>query len=284
MDEYTSFQNIEESPFAPSREKANPSMEFLRGEGSFQPDHAAFLYYFFSMVVSRVKNTLNTVKTFTLLSRDKLDNEEFKEYFLKLMNEDVEEIESVLNSLLGYVKINSPVIKSNTVHLLTEEALKKNESRLAGRNIRIVKKFGQNLPETIVPEPQLRYILNSLVEYAIALTVPNGMIGFMTKTVVIEKEIDKTQTLFQKDGQYVEIVVVFTGPRKRAQQFETALGTPPVRKQEVSDLKLLLVQQIIRKNRGIMKYDVDEGKPRTYMSLRFPVERRKVVYYPSVDA
>jgi signal transduction histidine kinase len=213
-----------------------------------------------------------------------LDNEEFKEYFLKLMNEDVEEIESVLNSLLGYVKINNPVIKSNTVHLLTEEALKKHQSRIEDRKIRIVKKFGQNLPETVVPEPQLRYILNSLVEYAIALTVPNGIIGFMTKTLVIKKEIDKTQTLFQKDGQYVEIVVVFTGPRKRAQPLETVLGTPPVRKQEVSDLKLLLVQQIIRKNRGIMKYDVDEEQPRTYLSVRFPVERRKVVYYPPIDA
>jgi hypothetical protein len=101
---------------------------------------------------------------------------------------------------------------------------------------------------------------------------------------VIEKKIDETQTLFQKDGQYVEIVVVFTGPRKRAEQFETALGTPPVRKQEVSDLKLLLVQQIIRKNRGSMKYDVDEKTPRTYMSLRFPVERRKVIYFPPIDA
>jgi nitrogen-specific signal transduction histidine kinase len=284
VDEYTSFQTIEESPFASSQEKANLNTDFPGEGGSLNPNNAVFLYSFFSMVISRIKNTLGSIRTFTHLSRDKLDNKEFKEYFLNLMNEDVEEIESVLNSLLGFVKINNPVVKSNTVHLVTEEALKKNESRLAGRNIRIVKKFGQNLPETIVPEPQLRYILNSLVEYAIALTVPNGMIGFMTKTVVIEKEIDKTQTLFQKDGQYVEIVVVFTGPRKRAQQFETALETPPVRKQEVSDLKLLLVQQIIRKNRGIMKYDVNEEKPRTYMSLRFPVERRKVVYYPSVDA
>jgi nitrogen-specific signal transduction histidine kinase len=284
MDEYTSFQNIGESPFASSQEKANLNTDLSGGGGSLHPDNAAFLYSFFSMVVSRVKNTLDTIKTFTHLSRDKLDNKEFKEYFLKLINEDVEEIESVLNSLLGYVKINNPVIKSNTVHLVTEEALKKHESRIEGRNIKIVKRFGQNLPETVVPEQQLRYILNSLVEYAIALTVSNGTIGFMTKTSVIEKEIDKTQTLFQKDGQCVEIVIVFTGPRKRTKQFETVLGTPPVRKQEVADLKLLLVQQIIRRNRGIMKYDVDEKTPRTYMSLRFPVERRKVVYYPPTDA
>jgi nitrogen-specific signal transduction histidine kinase len=284
MDEYTSFQNIGESPFASSQEKANLNTDLSGGGGSLHPDNAAFLYSFFSMVVSRVKNTLDTIKTFTHLSRDKLDNKEFKEYFLKLINEDVEEIESVLNSLLGYVKINNPVIKSNTVHLVTEEALKKHESRIEGRNIKIVKRFGQNLPETVVPEQQLRYILNSLVEYAIALTVSNGTIGFMTKTSVIEKEIDKTQTLFQKDGQCVEIVIVFTGPRKRPERFETVLGPPPVRKQEVSDLKLLLVQQIIRRNRGIMKYDVDEKTPRTYMSLRFPVERRKVVYYPPTDA
>ena len=284
MDEYRFFDDIGKSPFAPPQGKADPKTDFSKGGGSLSPSHVFFLYSFFTEVVSRVKNTLGSIKTFTHLSRDKLDNMEFKEYFLKLINEDVEGIESVLNSLLGYVKINTPVIKSNTVHLVTEEALKKHESRIEERRIRIVKRFEQNLPETIVPEQQLRYILNSLVEYAVALTVPKGSIGFLTKISVIEKEIDEAQTLFQKDGQCVEIVIVFTGPRKRAEQFETVLGTPPVRKEEVVDLKLLLVQEIIRKNRGIMKCDVDEKKPRTYMSLRFPVERRRVVYYPPIEA
>jgi len=284
MDEYRFFDDIGKSPFAPPQGRTEPHTDFPKAGGSLNAANAGFLFSFFTEVISRVKNTLGSIKTFTHLSRDQLDNMEFKEYFLKLINEDVEGIESVLNSLLGYVKINTPVIKSNTVHLVTEEALKKHESRIEERRIRIVKRFEQNLPETIVPEQQLRYILNSLVEYAVALTVPKGSIGFLTKISVIEKEIDEAQTLFQKDGQCVEIVIVFTGPRKRAEQFETVLGTPPVRKEEVVDLKLLLVQEIIRKNRGIMKCDVDEKKPRTYMSLRFPVERRRVVYYPPIEA
>ena len=36
------------------------------------------------------------------------------------------------------------------------------------------------------------------------------------------------------------------------------------------DLKLLLVKEIVRKNHGIMKFEVDEKKPRTQISLHLP--------------
>jgi hypothetical protein len=44
-------------------------------------------------------------------------------------------------------------------------------------------------------------------------------------------------------------------------------------------LKLLLVKEIVRKNHGVMKFEVDEKKPRTQISLIFPIERRRVVNY-----
>jgi len=77
----------------------------------------------------------------------------------------------------------------------------------------------------------------------------------------------------------VEILIVFTGYKKPVEQFETVLGISAGQKEEVVELELRLIKEIIQKNQGIMKFEVNEKKPRTIISLRFPVERRKLIYY-----
>jgi len=44
-------------------------------------------------------------------------------------------------------------------------------------------------------------------------------------------------------------------------------------------LELRLIKEIIQKNEGMMKFEVNEKKPRTVISLKFPIERRKLIYY-----
>jgi hypothetical protein len=41
---------------------------------------------------------------------------------------------------------------------------------------------------------------------------------------------------------------------------------------------------MIQKNQGVMTFEVNEKRPRTLISLKFPMERRKVIYYPSTNA
>jgi hypothetical protein len=49
------------------------------------------------------------------------------------------------------------------------------------------------------------------------------------------------------------------------------------------DLILRFVKEVVQRNQGMMKIEGDEKKAKTFISLRFPVERRKVVYYQSVN-
>lgn len=74
-------------------------------------------------------------------------------------------------------------------------------------------------------------------------------------------------------------MIVFTGYRKPFEQFETVLGIPAVQKEEAIELELRLIKEIIQKNQGMMKFEVNEKKPRTVISLKFPTERRKLIYY-----
>ncbi len=65
-----------------------------------------------------------------------------------------------------------PRLKSNTVNTIVEEVIKKHESEFEERKIKIIKKqFDRDLPEAILPDEQLRYVLTSVIE-CVLLSIP----------------------------------------------------------------------------------------------------------------
>ena len=242
------------------------------------------LSLFFIELVHRIKNPLVSIKTFTQLLREKFSDTEFRDYFYRIVTEDIEKIDSVLNGLLNYIKVNTPIEKTNTVHFILEDVLKRNADQLNERKIEIFRKFEKDLPETTVHEEHLRYILNSLLQYAIPSIPPNGSIGFLTKSSDFPKETNGNKTFIQNEERYIEIIMVYTGYKRPIESFEAALGVPTVQQEEAVELELRLIREIIQRNQGTMKFEVNEKKPRTLISLRFPMERRKVIYYQSTNA
>mgnify|MGYP001566467193 CR=1 FL=1 len=100
----------------------------------------------------------------------------------------------------------------------------------------------------------------------------------------MQEETSGNQTFMQKDERYIEIIIVFTGYKKATEAFETVLGVPAIRQEEAVELELRLIKEIIQKNRGTMKFEINGKKPRTLISLRLPIERRKVISYQSTNA
>jgi hypothetical protein len=228
---------------------------------------------FFIELVHRIKNPLVSIKTFTQLLRDKFNDEEFRNYFYRIVTEDIEKIDSVLNGLLNYIQINHPIEKKDTIHAIIEEALKKYGAQIEDKKIKIFRKYEKDLPETIVHDEQLRYILTSLIEYAMPSIPLTGSIGFLTKSLDDPKH--------NQEGRSVEILMVFTGYKKPIESLDALFEMPALQKKELTDLEIRLIQEMIEKNRGLMTFEVNEKKLRTLISVRFPAERRKVITYQS---
>jgi hypothetical protein len=245
--------------------------------------NAQTLSLFLIELVHRIKNPLVSIKTFTQLLQDKFNDGEFREQFYRIVTEDIVKIDSVLNGLLSYIKINTPIEKKDTVHFILEDVLKKHEMQMEDKKIKIFKKFEKGLPETIVHDEQLRYVLNALLQYAVPSIPPNGSIGFLTKSSETQKETMENKKIIRKDGRYIEILIVFTGYKKPFEKFGTVLGIEHSQKEEAIELELRLIKEIIQKNRGTMKVEVSEKTPRTLISLKFPMERRKLIYYQPVN-
>jgi len=241
---------------------------------------STFLSSFLVELVERIKKTFGSVKDNTQISRGKFSDREFGEYYYRTVTEDIEKMDMVLSSLLNYIKVEKPIRKVNTVHNIIEEMLKKYQAKLNEKGVRVFKKFEQDLPETIVPDEQLRYVLSSVLQYAMTSSPPNWSIGLSTRSFTLKKEASEVQDLFKKDGRYIEIVVVFAGYQKSN---EPGLGTATLQKGEASNLILRFVKEVVLRNRGMMKIGTNEKKTKTFISLKFPVERRNVVYYQSVN-
>jgi hypothetical protein len=175
--------------------------------------------------------------------------------------------------------------KRDTVNTLVEEVIKKHERQFEEKKVKIIKKqFEKDLPETILPDDQLRYILNSVIQYALLSTPPDGSIGFLTRFLDAEALKGKEWEQLQKDGRYLEILVVSVGYEKSDEEAGVVSGTADTHQEEEAvELILKLAREIIEKNRGMMRYKVYDDKPMTFISLVLPVERRSVVRYLSPE-
>jgi signal transduction histidine kinase len=256
-------------------ESIKSKLDFLSNE-----QNAPFLTSFFVDLIQRIKNNLASIKNYTQISRGKFSDREFGEYYYRTVTGDIEKMDMVLNSLLDYIKVHTPIRKMNTIHNIVEEVLKKHQAKLEEKGIKVLKKFEKDLPETIVPDEQLKYIIGSVLQYAIALTPPNWNLGLSTRSLILEKEASEAESLFKKDGKYIEISVVFPGYQRPS---EPVLEMATLQKEEASELILRFVKEVVLRNQGTIKIGADEKKTKTFIFLRFPVERRKVVYYQSVN-
>jgi DNA-binding NtrC family response regulator len=131
----------ENKSFITFLKKAELELPEPKSNHSSSEQNTQVLSLFLIELVHRIKNPLVSVKTFTQLLREKFNEAEFREHFYRIVTEDIEKIDVLLNGLLSYIKINTPIEKKNTVHFILEDVLKKNEVELEHKKINIFKRF-----------------------------------------------------------------------------------------------------------------------------------------------
>jgi hypothetical protein len=233
-------------------------------------------------LIRYTKNNLDSIKKFAQLSRGKFSDKEFGEFFYRMVTKDIEKNDLILNSFLNYIKATTPIRKRGTVNTLIEEVLKKYQVRLEAEKIKIFRNFGKDLPEALIPDEQLRFILDSILQYAMASMPPNGNIEFLTKSLALHKESSE-EPVIEQGRKYVEVLVAFTSYKEPAEKSMGELGTSTSQKEFASDFILRLVDATIKMNQGITRFEVDDTKAKKSISLKFPVERRKVVFYEPIN-
>ncbi len=241
-----------------------------------------FMSSFLVELIHSIKSMLISIKNMSQISADRFNDLEFRKYSQKSITEDIKKIDSVLNGLLNYIHINTPIMKSNTISLILEEVLEANEKQIRCKNIKIFRKCEKQLPETFIHDEQVRFILNSILQYAILSTSVDGTIGFLVKSFDFQNGGSDKKNSPERNGGYIEAAVGFMHDSESSEQSKDIPAKSDPQKEETSKLILQLVKDILQKNHGSMTYEVDPRKPRILITLRLPIERRKVVYYEPI--
>jgi hypothetical protein len=142
----------------------------------------SFMDSFLIELVHSIKNGLASLYHATVLTMEKYDDAEIRKRSHDQVKEEIKKIDSVLKSALNFININTPIIKTNTLHTILEEILKANEKQFRQKNMNITKRYEKNPPDTFIHPEQARFILHSAIQYAILSAPPNKIIGFLMKS------------------------------------------------------------------------------------------------------
>ena len=237
---------------------------------------------FLTEFIYSLKSTLGSIKTTSKLLINQFEEVDSEKSYSRGVQKDIQNMDWSLDSLLHYIHLNTPIKKTNTVHTLLEEILNYFEKQLEEKKIRTYRKFQKDLPEAAVHDESLRYILASILQYVISRLSANGRLGFITKSSSIQKRSDRGDLPCEENGKSIDIFVVFTDGGRLGEPLGFRSGPSSIHGEDAFDLIFLLVKDLVEKNRGRMNLKVDENKSRTIISLRFPAERRKVLFYQPI--
>jgi nitrogen-specific signal transduction histidine kinase len=263
----------------PKKGEVKP-MESKKGDLS-DPQAPSLTNSFLTELVHSIKNALTSIYQASVLTMEKYNDAEIRKRSHDQVKEEIKKIDLVLNSVLNFISINTPIIKTNTLYTILEEILEANEKQLRQKNIKIIKKYEENLPNTFIHPEQVRFILHSVLQYAILLTPPDKSIGFLLKSSDSHNGTGAEKAPPENGRKYAEVMIGFNGNGKPVNKSENISEAQGHRKAEMADLILKLAREILQSNHGMM-VETHGERLKTLINLRFPIERRKVVYYEPI--
>jgi nitrogen-specific signal transduction histidine kinase len=277
--------------FIESEKKDNP-LDSLLKKDQRKPTHSkkeelpneqglSFMDSFLIELVHSIKKGLASVYHTTVLTMEKCDDAEMRKRSHDQVKDEIKKIDSVLNSVLNFINVNTPLVKANTLYTILEEILEANEKQFRQKNMKITKRYEKDIPDTFIHPEQVRFILHSVIQYAILLTPPNEIIGFLMKSSDSHNGAGAEKPSPENNRRYIEVMIGFNGDAGPVNKSENLSEIPGDQSKGMADLILKLAKEILQRNHGMM-VETHGERPKTLINLRFPVERRKVVYYEPI--
>ena len=232
---------------------------------------------FLVKLVQYLKNNLSSLQSQIYSTATNSFDADSRQRLVKSTAERMREVDTVLNALLNFINLHQPVEKVNSVHIILEEILEEYRKRLEEKKISVFKKFQGDLPEIMIHDQKLKYILDSIFQYVLLALPVHGKIGLITKSLPPQEGAEPHKVLPLKTARTVDIQMLLgevlieptsAEPKGNSSQKEPALN-----------LIFLLVKHFVHRHEGAIDWQVDRKNRQTIISLKFPAERRKVVYY-----
>jgi two-component system NtrC family sensor kinase len=248
-------------------ENANLYENLKRSQGILRrADRLAALGTLIASLAHEIRNPLVSIKTFTQLLPERIEDEEFRTYFLKVASSEIDRLTSLINELLGFARPSDPNLRGENVNEIIErmEFLIATEARK--KNIQITKNYAADLPSVLVDAEQIKQVLLNVLLNAIQAIPGEGQIWVETRLVFIARDRDPTP--------FVQIEIRDTGvgiPQENYERiFDPFFSTRP----EGSGLGMAISNQIVHEHGGFIDLESEVGKG-TSFRIHLPLEPEK---------
>ncbi len=88
-------------------------------------------------MVLLTKNRLDAIKASARMLQTRTEDGRIAEFFSQTIDSDVDKTDAFIRGLINYVRVSTPVKKTNSVQTLIEKVLKKHQSALEQKKVKI---------------------------------------------------------------------------------------------------------------------------------------------------
>lgn len=204
-----------------------------------------------------IKNPLTSLKTFASYLPEKYQDEEFRQSFSRIVIDEVDRVNNIIQQLLEFSKPQEPVLKPNRVTAVLQETLELLSSNLSKSHVRVVERFEAD-PPCLIDKNQLKQAFLNVLLNAIQ-AMPDG--GVLTLSVRAAGK-GRLAVFISDTGHGIS-------EEKLSHIFEPFFTT----KGDGTGLGLSIVQSIIEKHGGKIEVSSEEGKGtefRIYLRINAP--------------
>ncbi|HMK52898.1 MAG TPA: ATP-binding protein, partial [Thermodesulfobacteriota bacterium] len=209
-----------------------------------------------------IRNPLVAIKTLTQLLPERLDDEEFRNQFLKIAAGEVDRISSLVTELLEFARPSDPKLELEDVNAILDGMILLVSTETKKKQIAISKYYTSDLPPVQIDREQIKQVFLNILLNAIEATRENGEI-----TV-------KTRSFSRPDGEpYVQIEFTDTGCGIPGEYIEDIFNPFFTTKSTGSGLGLSISNQIIQDHSGYINVESQLNKGSSFF-INLPVNQQ----------
>jgi signal transduction histidine kinase len=208
-----------------------------------------------------IRNPLVAIKTLTQLLPERLDDEEFRNQFLKIASGEVDRISSLVNELLDFARPSDPKLELEDINAILDGMILLVSTETKKKLINIIKSYASDLPPVQIDREQIKQVFLNILLNAIDATAENGRI-----TV-------KTRSFLKPGGEpYVQIAFIDTGCGIPGEHLEDIFNPFFTTKNTGSGLGLSISNQIVQDHKGYIDVESQLDKGSSFF-INLPVNQ-----------
>lgn len=214
-----------------------------------------------------IRNPLTSIKTFIQLAPERKDDSQFIGEFSRIVLDDVNRIERLIQEILDYARYMEPQLTDEDLNEIVSSCVYFVQVQADRRGIKIEKELASELPRGMVDRQQIKQVILNLLLNAM------DAIGENLGTIRV-----RTHRLQKPDGQeWAHIEIEDTGLGISSEHLDHIFDPFFTTKHsstfnEGTGLGLTIVHQIIQEHRGNIRVESTEGLGTTF-HIQLPCHR-----------